>query len=263
MVQAYNFLASWQLFPEKCDLEYGLAPKSGNCRIESTPGGDGLKISINWVNLEDDAFYSQYEIIPDGTIRSFSNPDIADEIRGEFTAASVMEFQFLKNGIPVIVVKHEILPNGYLKVTHTGNTPEGKSFKNVEVYHKQMSVLPYASSVGSVAIRPDKEGMIKHKALSAMEEQTNMQLGQIREQIELLARQAQEIKKRKELSLMIYEASLRFKPQIGHVYHLYENKDGSHTLSLVGPDEWGRSRPFKQFVASVKLLADHTWVELS
>lgn len=263
MVQAYNFLASWQLFPEKCDLEYGLAPKSGNCRIESTPGGDGLKISINWVNLEDDAFYSQYEIIPDGTIRSFSNPDIADEIRGEFTAASVMEFQFLKNGVPVIVVKHEILPNGYLKVTHTGNTPEGKSFKNIEVYHKQMSVLPYASSVGSVAIRPDKEGMIKHKALSAMEEQTNMQLGQIREQIELLARQAQEIKKRKELSLMIYEASLRFKPQIGHVYHLYENKDGSHTLSLVGPDEWGRSRPFKQFVASVKLLADHTWVELS
>jgi peptidyl-tRNA hydrolase len=32
--------------------------------------------------------------------------------------------------------------------------------------------------------------MIKHKALTAMEEQTNMQLDQIRKQIELLALQA-------------------------------------------------------------------------
>ena len=35
MVQAYNFLASWQLFPEKCSFEFGIAPKSGNYKIES------------------------------------------------------------------------------------------------------------------------------------------------------------------------------------------------------------------------------------
>jgi hypothetical protein len=29
MVQAYNFLASWQLFPEKCVFDNGVAPKSG------------------------------------------------------------------------------------------------------------------------------------------------------------------------------------------------------------------------------------------
>jgi hypothetical protein len=124
-------------------------------------------------------------------------------------------------------------------------------------------VLPYASSAGSVAIRPTKEGVIKHKALSAMEDQTNMQLNQIKEQIELLARQAQEIKKRKELSLMIYEAKITFKPQIGQVYHVYEKIDGSHVLSLVAPSEWGGgSGPFAGFVATVKLLADHTWVEV-
>ncbi|MDE3236787.1 MAG: DUF2452 domain-containing protein [Bacteroidota bacterium] len=124
-----------------------------------------------------------------------------------------------------------------------------------------MSVLPYASSVGSVAIRPTKEGMIRHKALSAMEEQTNMQLDQIKQQIELLAKQAQEIRKRKELSMMIYEAKISFKPQIGHTYHLYEKRDGSHQLSLVAPQEWGGNGPFKQYVATVRLLADHTWVE--
>jgi hypothetical protein len=96
-----------------------------------------------------------------------------------------------------------------------------------------------------------------------MEEQTNMQLDQIKQQIELLAKQAQEIRKRKELSLMIYEAKLGFKPQIGHTYHLYEKNDGNHMLSLVSPVEWGGHGPFKQFISSVRLLADHTWVEIS
>ncbi|HAK10657.1 MAG TPA: DUF2452 domain-containing protein, partial [Chitinophagaceae bacterium] len=82
------------------------------------------------------------------------------------------------------------------------------------------------------------------------------------QQIELLAKQAQEIRKRKELSLMIYEATLRFKPQIGHTYHLYEKHDGTHMLSLVAPNEWGGAGPFKQFIATVQLLADHTWKEI-
>ena len=95
-----------------------------------------------------------------------------------------------------------------------------------------------------------------------MEEQTNMQLEQIRKQIELLALQAHEIQKRKELSLMIYNARLSFQPNIGQVYHLYEKHDGSYILSLVSPKEWGASGPFKRFISPVKLLADHTWAEL-
>jgi hypothetical protein len=105
--------------------------------------------------------------------------------------------------------------------------------------------------------------VIRHKALTAMEEQTNMQLGQIRKQIELLALQAQEIQKRKELSLIIYTAKLNFAPVIGQTYYLYEKSDGSYLLSLVSPREWGGGAgPYKRFVAGVKLLADHTWMEM-
>ncbi|OJW05215.1 MAG: hypothetical protein BGO52_18350 [Sphingobacteriales bacterium 44-61] len=130
------------------------------------------------------------------------------------------------------------------------------------MYHKQLSVLPYSASVAGAVIRANEEGLIKHKALTAMEEQTNMQLQQIRKQIELLALQAQEIQKRKELSLMIYDAKLSFKPNIGQTYYLYQRKDGTHLLSLVSPREWGSSGPFQKFIAAVKLLADHTWMEL-
>jgi len=262
MVQAYNFLASWQLFPEKCDFQSGITPKSGNYKIESIRNGHALSICINWVSMDNEAFYTQYEIVPDGELHPFENQDMADTVQAEIVNASAFEVIFSKNEEPVLEVLHEILPNGYMKIRQKGFIKENLPFTNTEIYHKQLSVLPYASSVGSIAIRPTKEGVIKHKALSAMEEQTNMQLDQIRQQIELLARQAQEIRKRKELSLLIYEARLGFKPQIGHVYHLYEKKDGSHMLSLVAPAEWGGAGPFKQFVSSVRLLADHTWVEI-
>ncbi|MFN9983278.1 MAG: DUF2452 domain-containing protein, partial [bacterium] len=131
------------------------------------------------------------------------------------------------------------MPNGYLRVTQQGELENGQAYTNMEYYHKQMSVLPYAASVSGAVIRPTEEGMIKHKALTAMEEQTNMQLDQIRQQIELLALQAQEIQKRKELSLMIYEAKLTFKPNIGQVYYLYQKNDDSYLVSLVSPKEWG------------------------
>ncbi len=38
MVQAYNFLAAWQLFPEKGIYEQGERPKSGIYKIESPEG---------------------------------------------------------------------------------------------------------------------------------------------------------------------------------------------------------------------------------
>ncbi|RYY96075.1 MAG: DUF2452 domain-containing protein [Chitinophagaceae bacterium] len=125
-----------------------------------------------------------------------------------------------------------------------------------------MSVLPYSASVSGALVKPTEEGVIRHKALTAMEEQTNMQLEQIRKQIELLALQAQEIHKRKELSMMIYNAKISFKPEIGQIYYLYEKQDGNHMISLISPKEWGAAMPYKGFVAAVQLLADHTWKEL-
>jgi hypothetical protein len=262
MVQAYNFLASWQLFPEKCQFQHGLTPKSGQYRIESIRQGHALSISSNWVSMDNQAFYSQYELVPDNQPQELKDSVVADSIAGEITDASSFIITLQRKGETILQVFHEIMPNGYLKINYLGKYNEGDSYTNTEIYHKQMSVLPYASSLGSVAIRPTNEGVIKYKALAAMEEQTQMHLDQIREQIELLARQAQEIRKRKELSWMIYESRLSFQPQIGHTYHLYEKKDGTHILSLVAPNEWGGSGPFKAFVSSVKLLADHTWVEV-
>ena len=118
--------------------------------------------------------------------------------------------------------------------------------------------LPYAHTIGGVVIRPEDIGKVKSNALSAMFKQTDSQLDQIKEQIELLAKQAKRIEERKEISIIIYSAQMGFDPLIGHTYHLYK-KSSDFILSMVSPGEWGNQIPYDKFVASVKLLSDHTW----
>ena len=262
MVQAYNFLGSWQLFPEKGTYESGSRPKSGIYKIEGPEGKRELEISHSWVSLENEAFHARYTVQADGAIHPFSDKALADEVQVSFPDSITFELHFYRGGQVLLHIVHEIQPNGYLKITIQGFSTDGTPYTNVELFHKQMSVLPYSASVAGALIKPTEEGVIRHKALTAMEEQTNMQLEQIRKQIELLALQAQEIHKRKELSMMIYNAKISFKPEIGQVYHLYEKQDGSHIISLISPKEWGAGMPYRSCVAAVQLLADHTWKEL-
>jgi len=119
-------------------------------------------------------------------------------------------------------------------------------------------LLPYAHTVGGAVIKPIDKGRTKGIAVQAMYEQTETQLDQIREQVNLLYEQAQEIHHRVKISEKIYKADCGFKPIIGKIYHLYQKKDETFVLSLVGPREWGKNPPYK-FVSTVKMFADHTW----
>ncbi len=263
MVKAYNFLASWQLFPEKGVYEQGERPKSGILKLETDPENKKIILSKNWVSLENNAFATSYQFIPDNEIHPFEHDAVAEAYKADFIDGIHFEMAFFRNQQKLFDLAYSIMPDGYLRITENGFLPDNSPYSNHEYFHKQMQVLPYAASVSGAIIRPTKEGVIRHKALTAMEEQTNMQLDQIRRQIELLALQAQEIQKRKELSMIIYQAKLSFSPVIGQSYFLYEKNDGSYILSMISPKEWGGgSGPYRKFRAAVKLLADHTWVEI-
>ncbi|HBH22173.1 MAG TPA: DUF2452 domain-containing protein [Cytophagales bacterium] len=120
-------------------------------------------------------------------------------------------------------------------------------------------LIEFAHTVGGALIRPEDKGKIKGRAMAAMREQTDRQLGQLYEQMQTLMHQARDIKKRVEISERIYETQLNFDPIIGKTYYLYEKEDGSDVLSMIAPGEWGDKLPFKQYLASVTLLSDHTW----
>lgn len=119
--------------------------------------------------------------------------------------------------------------------------------------------LPYAHNVGSAIIFPDDKDRIKSNAMSAMVEQTNVQMKQIYDQMELLISQANSLKERVEISEDIYGSEMGFKPLTGHTYHLYEKEDGQKVLSMIGPDEWARGCKYKNYIATARLMGDHTW----
>ena len=121
------------------------------------------------------------------------------------------------------------------------------------------STLEYGHHVGSAVVKPEDQGKLKGRALSAMEHQTDMQLNQIYKQMQLLAEQAKKLNQRKEISELIYQAEMRFEPLINHIYHLYEKEDSSFLMSMIAPNEWGRSKKSFEYIATVRLLADHTW----
>ncbi len=108
-------------------------------------------------------------------------------------------------------------------------------------------------------MKPEDKGKIKGRALAAMEHQTDMQLDQIYQQMQLLAEQAKKLNLRKEISELIYQAEMRFEPLINHIYHLYKKEDSTYLLSLIAPEQWGRSKKSFDYLATVRLLADHTW----
>ena len=121
------------------------------------------------------------------------------------------------------------------------------------------ALMEYAHTVGGFAIVPTQEGQIKGTAMQAMQEQTQEQMNIIYEQMKTLAKQVQDIKKRVEVSEMIYSAKMSFAPVIGKRYYLYENLEAEKFLSLISPVEWGAKMQDKKFIAEVQLLADHTW----
>ena len=119
-------------------------------------------------------------------------------------------------------------------------------------------LLHYAHTVGGAIIKPLDKGRIRGQAMEAMYQQTAVHLTQIKQQVEVLMAQAAAIHNRLDISERIYKADIPFKPVIGHTYHLYQRADEKYVLSMIAPDEWVRHNPLT-FVASVKLLADHTW----
>ncbi len=120
-------------------------------------------------------------------------------------------------------------------------------------------LLPYAHTAGSAVIRPEDKGRIRGNAMTAMYDQTDRQMEQLRQQMETLVKQAKSLDQRMKVSEIIYQADMLFQPVIHHIYHLYQRKsDGTPVLSMIAPAEWGKKAPY-EYLATVRLLGDHTW----
>ena len=120
MVQAYNFLASWQLFPEKGTYEKKQRPKSGIYRVEASENKKELRIFHNWVSIENQAFSAGYTLLADGQLQAYNEEGEADGARAEVIDGITFEICFYKKNEQLHRIVHEIMPNGYLRITQEG-----------------------------------------------------------------------------------------------------------------------------------------------
>jgi hypothetical protein len=125
-------------------------------------------------------------------------------------------------------------------------------------YIGSSSLAPIPLSIGSPLIKPEDKNQIKATAVLAMNHYAEQEIKMLKKQADLIIQQVREIENRLVVSEKIYQSDMRFTPVIGQIYHLYEKED-HYKLSLIGHDEWGRTKSIGKYVASVKLLGDHSW----
>lgn len=127
------------------------------------------------------------------------------------------------------------------------------------------NITPYATESGSVKfelipVTKQKDLMINHARMFAQQE-----YDRIMELVTVLEKQAQQIKRRLEVTDAVHEAVYQFQPVMGNVYWLVWERRKQHTLlTQHGPNDWSSSAPEDyEYVAQVKYMGDHTWLELN
>ena len=73
-------------------------------------------------------------------------------------------------------------------------------------------------------------------------------------QIKELQQTYKKIKEEYEWTELIYKSDYRFKPDVGSIYHLYQKKDKTNFLSIIGPDSWNQN-----YIGSFRLLSFGKW----
>ena len=127
------------------------------------------------------------------------------------------------------------------------------------------NVTPYATEAGGpsfemVPVTKQKDLMINHARMYAQQE-----YDRIMELVAVLEKQAQQIKRRLEVTDAVHGAVYQFQPVMGNPYWLVWDKRKQHTLlTQNGPNDWSSSAPEDyEYMTRVKYMGDHTWLEIN
>ncbi len=111
-----------------------------------------------------------------------------------------------------------------------------------------------------VPVTKQKDIMINHARIYAQQE-----YDRIMELVAVLEKQAQEIKRRLEVTDAVHGAVYQFQPVMGNNYWIVWDKRKQHTLlTQNGPNDWSSSAPEDyEYQTQVKYMGDHTWMEIN
>merc|ERR1712242_213913 len=79
----------------------------------------------------------------------------------------------------------------------------------------------------------------------------------IAEQVRFLQEQARKVLEDARMNALLHKTSCNFKKVPGKIYYVYKRDNGKNYMSMISPQEWGKSCP--PFVAAYKLEHDMTF----
>jgi Protein of unknown function (DUF2452) len=126
------------------------------------------------------------------------------------------------------------------------------------------NITPYATESGGpqfdlVPVTKQKDIMINHARMYAQQE-----YDRIMELVAVLEKQAQQIKRRLDVTDAVHAAEYQFQVVMGQCYWLVWNRRKEKMLLvLTGPDDWATGVPVDyEYQTQVKYMGDHTWLEI-
>ena len=127
------------------------------------------------------------------------------------------------------------------------------------------NVTPYPTESGGpkfdlIPVEKQKDLMINHARMYAQQE-----YDRIMELVTVLQRQAEDIKRRLDVTDAVHAAEYQFQVVMGQSYWLVWDKRKQKTLLVHnGPNDWNTGVPVDyDYITNVKYMGDHTWLEIN
>lgn len=110
-----------------------------------------------------------------------------------------------------------------------------------------------------IPVTKQKDIMINHARMYAQQE-----YDRIMQLVKVLEEQAQQIKRRLEVTDAVHAAEYQFQIVMGNMYWLVWEKKKQKTLLVhTGPNDWSTGVPESyEYITQVKYMGDHTWMEI-
>ena len=154
------------------------------------------------------------------------------------------------------------------------NTPPNNSAKGRDSFDATLgnslvnfinrNVTPYPTEVGGpkfelVPVTKQKDIMLNVARMHAQQE-----YDRIMQLVDILQKQAHDIKKRLDVTDMVHAAKYDFQLYHNNVYWLvYDHRKNFTRLTALGPNDWSTSKPQEyEYICPVKWIGDYTWIEL-
>ena len=135
---------------------------------------------------------------------------------------------------------------------------------NTVVNFFNRNITPYATSTlgpkfDLVPVTKQKDLMINHARMYAQQE-----YDRIIELVNVLQKQADDIRRRLEVTDAVHTAEYQFQVVMGNSYWLVWERQKEKTLLVhTGPEDWSTGVPESyEYLTQVKYMGDHTWMEV-